>query len=271
MSTPPSKRIHNLKDFTDFLSAIEKEGFEYVVIGGCAVAAYSHLSGETCFTEDLDIYISRDTLGEIVDWAKTQSTIEVLKTPQPRSLQLAVLHWDALEINILASSPGLPSPPQASRNARVFKLKERSSLRIPVIDPYDLLRNKIAVNRPKDRPHVELLEQFLEEEVLATFRSDSEQRERFRPARDLMEVRATHHLPERLFTRLVPHARTAADYRFLVNHAPSVEKARVLIEKAEPAQKTSWSPLCGENEPTERSGVTDDPRRLYPGTEKSPH
>jgi hypothetical protein len=248
MSTPSPKRIHNLKDFADFLLAVGNEGFEYVVIGGCAVAAYSHLGGESCFTEDLDLYASRDSLGEIVEWAKGQSEIEVLKTPQPRSLQVAVLHWGALEINVLVSSPGLPSPPQASRNARVFKIKERSLLRIPVIDPYDLLRNKIAVNRPKDQPHIELLERFLEEEVLVAFRSDQEQRERFRPARDLMDVHRSRRLHERLFARLLPHGRTPADYRFLVNHAPSTEQARAVIEGAKPVMADELESILRRSE-----------------------
>jgi hypothetical protein len=33
-----------------------------------------------------------------------------------------------------------------------------------IADPFDLLRNKVSVNRPKDQPHIAILRRFLDEE-----------------------------------------------------------------------------------------------------------
>lgn len=239
---------NTLTDFSHFLSAVDEEGLEFVVIGGCAVGAYSHLVGQTSLTQDLDLYAERETLSEFVHWARHHPTLRLVKAPQPRSLQVAVLEWDGLEINVLCSSPGLPSASQAFRTARLFKLSGQTQLEIPLLDPYALLSNKRAVNRPKDHPHIETLSYFLEEEVFNVFIADSNQRDRLSAARAFLEATGARTLPERLVARLLPEARTPADLRFLVNSAPSKTQALAALEKASPADRSRLETILSHRE-----------------------
>ena len=52
MSSPPEEEARTLTDFADVLAALSNEGFECVVIGGCAVGAYAHLLGEKSFSAE---------------------------------------------------------------------------------------------------------------------------------------------------------------------------------------------------------------------------
>ncbi len=55
LSAVPAQAAHDLGDFARFLEQLSDEGFEYAVIGGCAVVAYASLIGEELFSADLDI------------------------------------------------------------------------------------------------------------------------------------------------------------------------------------------------------------------------
>jgi hypothetical protein len=101
-------------------------------------------------------------------------------------------------------------------------------------DPFDLLRNKLAVNRPKDRPHLEILCRFVEEEVVEAFARESAPRERIAPARRLLEATDARTLPERLAARLLPLGRLASDFRFLANNVPTEALAKDLLARAPP-------------------------------------
>lgn len=237
MRPPSPERTHHLADFADFLAAVDEEGLEFVVIGGCAVGAYSHLLGQVSLTQDLDLYADRETLTEFILWSQHHPNLKLVKSPQPRSLQVAVLDWNGLEINVLSSSPGLPTASQAFRSARFFKTREPVALEVPLVDPFTLLSNKLAVNRPKDQPHIEILKRFLEEEVVNQFLAEGSQRDRLAAARALLETTSSRTLPEKLVARLLPRVKTSADLRFLVNSAPTKAQATAALEKASPPER----------------------------------
>jgi hypothetical protein len=221
----------SLEDFAAFLESLAREGYESVVIGGCAVGAYAALRGETVLSGDLDLIATSDTLDAILDAARRLGA-EVLKRPQPRGIPTAFLRWQDKEINILTWSAGLGEPANVALLARVFELRKHPGLEVLVADPYDLLRNKITVNRPKDRPHIEVLRRFVEEEAVYAFESETSPRQRLAPARRLLEATGERCLPERLAARLVPLARLPSDFRFLANNVPTEPQARALLERA---------------------------------------
>jgi hypothetical protein len=231
MPSPPEEKVHRLEDFAALLGRLEELGFEVVVIGGCAVGAYAALRGEDILTRDLDMLADPATLGAIVAWG-ARSGIQVLKTPKPRSVPVAVLRWEGKEINIVTDSIGLPEAREAARNARTFVLSQHGGVEVEVADPFDILRNKVLVDRPKDRPHVEALRRFVEEEVVEAFEKETAPRRRIRPAQLYLEATRSRELPAALAARLLPLARLPVDFRFLLSAVPEEAQARELMERA---------------------------------------
>ncbi|MCP4662824.1 MAG: hypothetical protein GY856_46115 [bacterium] len=117
---------------------------------------------------------------------------------------------------------------QAARTAREFTLSEHDGLVVPLADPFDLLANKIAIGREKDRPHIELLRQFCEEEVVEAFARE-EGRQRLMPARRLLEIVSRRTLPEELADRLIELAERPIDFRFLMSKVPAQRQVRRLL------------------------------------------
>jgi hypothetical protein len=210
-----------LEDYLDLFQSIADLGLEVVVIGGCAVGAYARLIGETVVSTDLDLLVTQNALETVVaDGAAIGARVE--KLPVPRAVPVAVLTWRSHEINLLTGSIGLPPPDVEARAAREFPLRRGSQESVVLIaDPYDLLRNKLAVNRAKDQAHIELLRRFLDEEVVHAFVHEHEPRARLAPAERLLEVLGAAALDESLAARLVPLARTPADFRFLAHRVPT--------------------------------------------------
>lgn len=220
MPAKEEKKTHTLEDFADFLAALRETGVEVVVIGGCAIGAYWRLRGGELFSADLDLYATWDTLNAILDWAP-KAGARVIKRPQPRSVPTAFLDWRGKEINILTDTVGLPPPADAIEKAREFTVPARDNLTVLLADPYDLLACKLQLTREKDKPHREMLRAFIEEEIVEAFRTEAEPRKRLRPARRYLEVTGEKTLSEALARRLLPLARTQADFRFLIGRAPS--------------------------------------------------
>jgi predicted nucleotidyltransferase len=232
MPSVPAQKAHDLGDFAAFLRRLGDAGFDFAVIGGCAVAAYAHLIGEELKSVDLDVYVTPKTLSELLEWAPRQG-IRVVKRPRPRNIPVAVLEADGLEIDALTSSTGLPRPEVVARTAREFVLASHGGLEVPLADPFDLLANKLAVGRDKDRPHVEILRRFVEEEAVTAFVEEESPRARLAPARQLVEALGREALPAALADRLIALARTPADHRFLVNRVPTEAQARRVLEGVE--------------------------------------
>ncbi|MCP3999102.1 MAG: hypothetical protein GY722_29165, partial [bacterium] len=181
-------------------------------------------------------YVTTATLAELLDWAPYHD-IRVVKRPQPRNIPVAFLEVAAKEVNALTSADNLPPPGVVARTARQFTLSAHGDLEVPLADPFDLLGNKLAVARDKDRPHIEILRRYVEEEVVLAFCEEEEPRARLAPARRLLEVLKLKTLPEPLADRLVELARTAVDYRFLIHRVPTVEQARRLLGQLKPVDE----------------------------------
>ncbi len=219
---------HDLGDFAGFLRQLNAEGFDFAVIGGCAVSAYARLLGIELLSVDLDIVVSQTTLNEILDWAPRVG-VRIVKRPRPRNIPVAFLDADGLEINVLTSSNGLPRPEIVTRSARPFSLAAHGDLEAPLADPFDLLRNKRAVARDKDLRHIEILRRFVEEEAVAAFAGEDSPRARLAPARRLLEVLKVDVLPQALAERLIELAAAPADFRFLIHRVPAEGQAKRLL------------------------------------------
>ncbi len=227
-----AKTPHHLGDFADFLRQLIAEGFEFTVIGGMAVSSYARLLGDEVLSVDLDIYVTQQTLTELLDWAPYHD-IRVVKRPQPRNIPVAFLEVAAKEVNALTAASNLAAPEVVARTARLFTLSAHGDLEVLLADPFDLLGNKLAVARDKDWPHIEILRRYVEEEAVLAFSEEEKPRARLAPARRLLEVLKRRSLPEPLADRLIELARTPVDYRFLINHVPTEEQARRVLGQNE--------------------------------------
>jgi hypothetical protein len=107
-----------------------------------------------------------------------------------------------------------------------------TEITVLIADPFDLLRNKLAVNRPKDQPHIAILRRFLDEEAVSGFSQEKEPRARISAAERLLEVLGTQTLEDDLANRLLPLATTVADFRFLAHRVP-VHLLRQLRDRAQ--------------------------------------
>jgi hypothetical protein len=235
MSAETEKTSSSIDDYVDLFSLLAGAGIEFVVIGGCAVGAYARLLGEEVLSADLDLLVTWRSLETVVADANAIG-IDVQKMPQPRAVPVALLAWRGREVNLLTGSSGLPPPDVAARAAREFHLGQEPDVAVLIADPFDLLRNKLAVNRPKDRPHIAILRRFLDEEAVSGLTRETEPRARISAAERLLEVLGTQTLDEELANRLVPLAATAADFRFLAHRIP-LQLLRALIDRA-PSDET---------------------------------
>ncbi len=230
MSQTPPQSAPTIESYFGFLRRLEAAGFETVVIGGCAVGAYARSIGATVVSQDLDLLASPSTLDGILAEAAALD-LSVEKWPQPRTVPVAVLRWSGLEINILTASEGFSQADVEVQLAREFKLAPSDPFCVLVVDPFDLLRNKLAVRRPKDEPHIDILKAYLEEEVLNHFQTATTARERLGPVVRYLDVLKSPTLPPGLAHRLIPLARDLADYRMLAHRIP-LELSQVLEQCA---------------------------------------
>lgn len=230
MPSANPEAIHDLSSFAEFLQALQDGGFEFAVIGGAAVSAYAYLLEARITTVDLDLYLAPASLEEILRWAPRHG-VKVLKRPRPRNIQVAFLEADGREVNLLTASYGMPAPEFVIRHARTIELPA-AKLEVLIADPFDLLRNKLAIRREKDLPHIEFLNRFIEEEIVAAFESEELPRQRISPAKRYLEIRGLETLPEPLAERLLVLAKTPADFRFLASRLPLARQLEKLLEKA---------------------------------------
>lgn len=217
MPEEKAQALHDLRTYRSFLEALEEAGYDFAVIGGCAVAVYADQIGEPVFSADLDLIVAASNLPSLLDWARQKSKVRVTKVPQPRSAPVAVLYWNDLEVNILTGSIGLPAARQVTELAREVEI---DGLVIPIADPFDLLTNKLAVRRDKDLPHIEILRRFVEAEIVTTFELETNRRRRLLPARRYLETFELKRLPGELAESLLAATRFDSDLRFLASTVP---------------------------------------------------
>ncbi len=240
MPTDPEEKARSVADFVEFLSDLSDEGFEFVVIGGCAVGAYASLQGDEVYSADIDLYTTHETLEAILHWAPKHGG-RVVKRPRPRSVQVAVVRWQEKEVNLLTETVGLPAPSDAVRLASEFHLRAHGDLKGLGADPFDLLACKIQLARPKDIQHAEILKRFVEEEIVEGFGESASPRKRLDPARRYLRATGTEVLPSRVIDRLIPLAKLRPDFRFLVHHAESADQVKTLLDRGE-----AHEGLCSE-------------------------
>jgi hypothetical protein len=220
----------SLEDFVDVLRALLDEGVSFAVIGGCAVGAYARLLGLTVGSVDLDICVTDAALPDVLALATRKGAV-IRSRPLPRAAPVAVLDWNGREINVLTASTGLPNVGAVVRAARELELRDLA-LSVPLADPFDILANKLAIRREKDLPHIEILQRFVEQEVVDAMELGGPVRTRIAPATRLLDVLGASALPESLADRLVEFADDSAVRRFLVNRVATREQAERVIGRA---------------------------------------
>lgn len=231
----PQTPAPSLELFRDLFASLEDFGLGFVVIGGMAVGAYARQLGETVVSLDLDLYVTSQTLDEVQSLAANLEA-RVERRMQARGLPVAVLSWRGREVDVLTMSRGLPGFRELSSSARLVDV---DGLDVLVADPIDLLRNKLAVNRPKDQAHIDLLRRFIDDEIILTFSRIKEPRARIETASALLEVLGQETLEFALAAQLVELASLPSDFRFLANRAP-IELLPRLAERASDATKRAF-------------------------------
>ncbi len=216
MSDAETAKALDLEDFAELLQALDDAGIGYAVIGGLAVGAYARLRGETTVSADLDIIASERTLQDLLAMAEDLSMV-VIKRPTPRSVPVALLDWRGLEVNVLTGSIDLPQPDSVIRVAREFEVRG-GAFTVRVADPFDIFSNKLAVNRDKDQPHIELLRAYLQDEIVHDFEHADTPRERIGPARRYLEITGAPTLSDALAGRLIPCVADPVGARFVAGH-----------------------------------------------------
>lgn len=238
---------HHLGDYAEFLHALDAEGFEYTVIGGCAVGAYARLRGVQVLSKDLDLYVPAASLPELTEWARSRGAT-IIQAPTPRTLPAAVLDWRGQRVDLLTTAPALPSPSGLASRAHRFDLSSFGGGLVLIADPFDLLANKLAVRRPSDEVHIELLTHYLEQEVRAAMASPGKARDRMRPARRLMETMNTHALSRQLAEQLLPLVNDAVTRRFLAGTVPLRDQAQRLIALAPQDERASLAQIVSRRQ-----------------------
>lgn len=218
-----------LEDYADFLTALDRTGIGFAVIGGAAVGAYARLLGERVISADLDLVVSPEELNAFMASAgRLGATLE--KRPQPRSIPVAFLRWRGLEVNALTSSEGLPAAETVIQTAREFHLAGASAP-IPIADAFALLSNKLAVNREKDRPHIDILKRFLISESVAHFgRTELPSRRRIATIKRYLQMNGLKTVANELFVRLQGASPDAVGRRFLVSHSETPAEAQAVVD-----------------------------------------
>ncbi len=135
---------------------------------------------------------------------------------------------------MLTSAPGLPSYGLVARTAREIDLEEHGGLVVPIADPLDILSAKMAAGREKDRPHIEILCRFIEEEIVAAFETETGRR-RVMPARRYLEALERSTLPPSLAARLLKLMSQPIDFRFFASVVPTQEMAMDVVRRAREA------------------------------------
>lgn len=204
---------------------------QVTVIGGQAVGAYAAQTGTTVMSGDVDVYGDQETQRR-VEQVGLADGARVAKRPKPRGLSTLVLDWDGVEVDVLTKSSGpMPSAEQAFKDAWQID-------GIGFLDPFQLLRNKLALRREKDVPHIAILRRFLDEHVESLFTdADRSPRDRIAPAQKLLDVLETPSLPAELYERLASACENLVQRRFLISHAPSVAAAEQVANDAPASER----------------------------------
>ena len=144
------------QDFLDFIGLLEEEKVEYLVIGGYAVGVH----GFPRYTGDINFFVAigEENAGRLLrvfekfgfgdigitraDFLKQDHVVEIGREPR--------------KIQVLTGVDGVKFDECATRKVEIVF----GGVRVKFIGKEDLIRNKAASGRPKDRIDVEELEKL---------------------------------------------------------------------------------------------------------------
>ncbi|MEI6169257.1 MAG: nucleotidyltransferase [bacterium] len=142
------------KDFHDFLVLLTEHKVRYLVVGGYAVAVH----GYPRYTGDLDVFIALDSqtaeavAGAFYEFGFSKSDIDARTFLVPKSI-VEVGH-EPLKLHVMNAISGVTFDDAYTRRQTV----RLDDLDVPFIGYEDLVRNKSATGRGKDKVDVEELE-----------------------------------------------------------------------------------------------------------------
>ncbi|HET8797509.1 MAG TPA: nucleotidyltransferase [Thermoanaerobaculia bacterium] len=142
------------RDFAEMLAALSAAGAEFLVVGAHALAAH----GRPRATGDLDLWIrptpenARHVWNALIAFGAPldELRLEDLSTPEV-VFQIGVV---PARIDILTSLTGLEFDQAWARRQAI----EVDGLTLPFLSREDLIRNKTALDRPRDRADIDDLE-----------------------------------------------------------------------------------------------------------------
>lgn len=147
-------------DAQRILEELARHDVDYVLVGG--LAAQTH--GSTRMTNDVDVIPApnrrnliklaealRALDARVLNPGHEDRQVDAAMLPRATIWQLATPHGD---IDVLHDAPGAASYPELRKRALVIALDD---LRVPVAGRDDLIRMKLARNRPVDRADVAAL------------------------------------------------------------------------------------------------------------------
>jgi hypothetical protein len=142
-------------DFVEMLRALSDAGADYLVVGAHALAVH----GRPRATGDLDIWVRRTPANAARVWAALEAfgaplrdlTLQHLQDPNV-VFQIGVV---PNRIDVLTSITGVDFEPAWQHRVLVSV----SGVEVPTIGRADLIRNKLALGRPRDLADVAELEE----------------------------------------------------------------------------------------------------------------
>jgi len=142
------------KDFHDFLALLTAHKVRYLVVGGYAVAVH----GYPRYTGDLDVFIALDSqtaeavAGAFYEFGFSKADIDFRTFLIPKSV-VEVGH-EPLKLHVMNAISGVAFDDAYARRQTV----QLDDLDVPFIGYEDLVRNKSATGRGKDKVDIEELE-----------------------------------------------------------------------------------------------------------------
>ena len=144
--------LHN--DFADFLRLLNERSVRYIVVGGYAVAYH----GYPRYTGDLDVFVeaSSENAARLVEvygeFGFDRSALKPAMFIVPDNV-VRIGH-EPVRLEVLTSITGV-----AFADAYVRRIEvEVNGLSVPFISLVDLIKNKLATGRGKDRVDAETLQ-----------------------------------------------------------------------------------------------------------------
>ncbi len=142
------------RDLAAMLSAFEKRGVRYLVVGGHAVSLHARPRS----TKDLDLWLDANATNvaracvALADFGLPSTLVEELRVAKPD--EIIWIGRPPARVDFLLTLPGVTFTAAWSRRVTV----DLAGVAVSVIGREDLIANKVAVGRPQDRRDVRALE-----------------------------------------------------------------------------------------------------------------